>query len=87
MRNLEQGRQGTHACYTCAVHRKLDLGDSEGSGANVSLHFRFGTGGGPTWLAWGFRNARFPSLCRLSPLFYQDDQIFIFPALLRCLGE
>jgi hypothetical protein len=32
-------------------------------------------------------NATFPSSVRqLSPSFYQDDQIFIFPALLRRLG-
>jgi hypothetical protein len=29
----------------------------------------------------------FPSCWRLSPLFYQDAQIFIFPAPLSCLWE
>jgi hypothetical protein len=39
-------------------------------------------------LRFGFRNALFPSCfpsrCRLSPLFYEDDQIFIFPAPINC---
>jgi hypothetical protein len=29
----------------------------------------------------------FPSRCRLSPLFDEDGQIFIFPAPISCLGE
>ena len=29
----------------------------------------------------------FPSSCRLSPLFYEGDQIFIFPAPISCLGK
>ena len=36
--------------------------------------------GGSPGLALGFRNAMFPSCWRLSPLFYQGAQIFIFPA-------
>jgi hypothetical protein len=43
--------------------------------------------GGSPGLALGFRNAMFPSCWRLSPLFYQDAQIFIFPAPISCLGE
>ena len=42
---------------------------------------------GSPGLALGFRNAMFPSCWRLSPLFYQDGQIFIFPAPISCLGE
>ncbi len=42
---------------------------------------------GSPGLALGFRNAMFPSCWRLSPLFYQGGQIFIFPAPLSCLGE
>jgi hypothetical protein len=42
---------------------------------------------GSPGLALGFRNAMFPSCWRLSPLFYQGAQIFIFPAPLSCLGE
>ncbi len=43
--------------------------------------------GGSPGLALGFRNAMFPSCWRLSPLFYQGGQIFIFPAPLSFLGE
>jgi hypothetical protein len=43
--------------------------------------------GGSPGLTLGFRNAMFPSCWRLSPLFYQGGQIFIFPAPLSCLGE
>jgi hypothetical protein len=43
--------------------------------------------GGGVALALGFRNAIFPSGRRLSPLFYQGDQIFIFPAPISCLGD
>jgi hypothetical protein len=42
-------------------------------------------------LRFGFRNGVFPSWFlsgwRLSPLFHEDGQIFIFPALISCLGE
>ena len=41
-------------------------------------------GGQP--LGLGFRNALFPSWWRLSPLFYQDGQIFRFPAPINHLG-
>jgi hypothetical protein len=37
-------------------------------------------------LALSFRNAMFPSWCRLSPLFYQGGQIYIFPAPMNHLG-
>jgi hypothetical protein len=47
-------------------------------------------GDGPG-LRFGFRNAIFLSWFlsrwRLSPLFYEDVQIFIFPAPIICLGE
>jgi hypothetical protein len=42
--------------------------------------------GGPG-LRLGFRNAIFASWRRLSPLFHQGGQIFIFPAPISPLGE
>jgi hypothetical protein len=42
---------------------------------------------GSPGLALGFRNAMFPSCWRLSPLFYQGGQIFIFSAPISCLGN
>ena len=48
---------------------------------------------GAAALGWGlgFRKAMFPSLFqswwRLSPLFSQDAQIFIFPAPISYLGD
>jgi hypothetical protein len=35
----------------------------------------------------GLPSAGFSSRCWLSPLFYEDAQIFIFPAPISCLGD
>jgi hypothetical protein len=77
----------------CGVFQVVKTAQSRGrTGRTLLTAFR--NSSGATRLArCGFRfglrrlEAGFSSRCWLSPLFYEDAQIFIFPAPISCLGD